>query len=161
VDVERLGQIFEGAPLIGGHRTVQIGVCRDDDNRQPREQLADAGQQLQSAAAGHADIADQHIGTLLAAQPRHGAVGIVETYRLQAILLQGLFQYPADGAIVINDPDIGGWIHSWSPVMGRKRVKVVCPGTLSHSISPWCRLMMVWVIDRPSPVPSARPLTMG
>ena len=125
VDVERLWQVFEGAPLIGGHRTVQIGMCGDDDNRQPRMQLADAGQQLQPAAAGHADIADQHIGPLLPAQPRHGAVGIVETYRLQAILLQGLFQYPADGAIVINDPDIGGWIHSWSPVMGRKRVKVV------------------------------------
>src|SRR5690606_40683499 len=78
-----------------------------------------------------------------------------------AVLLQGLLQNPADGAVVIDDPDIGGLAHSSSPGSGRNRVKVVWPGTLSHSMRPWCRVTMFWVIDSPRPVPSARPLTMG
>src|SRR5690606_31079724 len=156
IDVKGLGQILEGAALIGGDRTVQVRVRGHDDHRQTRVQLADIRQQLQAAAAGHADIADQNIGPLLPVQAQQGAVGAVEAGRFHAVLLQGLLQNPADGAVVIDDPDIGGLAHSSSPGSGRNRVKVVWPGTLSHSMRPWCRVTMFWVIDSPRPVPSAR-----
>ena len=66
-------------------------------------------------------------------------------------------------AVVVDDPDGFASVHvgaaPWSS--GRTMANSVWPGWLSHSTSPWCWLMMFWVIARPSPVPSGRPLTMG
>src|SRR5690606_5247549 len=164
VYIEGLGQISEGAALVGGHGAVQVGMGGHDDDRQLGIALPDTRQQFQAAGARHADIADQDVGTLVTLQAGQGAVGTVEAQWLHAVLLQRLFQYPADGAVVINNPDVISSNHSSSPGVkssGRNRVKTVQHGTLSHSIRPWCRVMMFWVIDRPRPVPSARPLTMG
>ncbi|MNF42372.1 hypothetical protein D3C84_234190 [compost metagenome] len=33
VHVERLGQVLEGAALVGGHRAVQVGMGGHDDDR--------------------------------------------------------------------------------------------------------------------------------
>ncbi len=33
VDVERLGQVFEGAALVGGHCAVEVGMRGHDDHR--------------------------------------------------------------------------------------------------------------------------------
>ena len=41
VDIEGLGQVFEGAALEGRHRTFQIGVGGHDDDRQIRKAFLD------------------------------------------------------------------------------------------------------------------------
>ncbi|MCY1350908.1 hypothetical protein D9M69_371540 [compost metagenome] len=104
VDVERLGQVFEGAALVGRHRAVQVGMRGHDDHRQARVHLADLRQQVEAAGAGHADVGDDHV-RLLAAEAAEHAVGVVEAERGHAFLLQRFLQYPADGAVVVDDPD--------------------------------------------------------
>ena len=47
---------------------------------------------------------------ILALQARQCGVCAIEGDRIHAFLLQCLLQYPADGAIVVNDPDILGAI---------------------------------------------------
>ncbi|MCY1446551.1 hypothetical protein D9M71_631290 [compost metagenome] len=104
VDVERLGQVFEGAALVGGHRAVQVGMRGHDDHRQARVQFADLCQQVEAAGAGHADVGNDHV-RLLPAEAAEYAVGAIEAQRVHAFLLQGFLQYPADGAVVVDDPD--------------------------------------------------------
>ena len=139
VDVERLGQVLEGAALVAGYRAVQVGVRGHDDHRQARVQLADACQQVEAAGPGHADVGDDHV-RLLASQAGEYTVGTVETLGGHAFLLQGLFQYPADGTIVVDNPD--GFTAAHGVVApcssGRKIENTVWPGWLSHSIRPWC-----------------------
>ena len=67
IDVERLRQVFERAALVGRHRAVEIGVRGHDDHRQARPLGADLLEQLESAAARHADVGHQHVG-LVASQ---------------------------------------------------------------------------------------------
>ncbi|MCY1356779.1 hypothetical protein D9M69_432400 [compost metagenome] len=162
INVERLGQVLEGAALIGRDSAVQIGVRGHDDHWQPRVLFANPRQKLQTAGAGHADVGDDHV-RLLARQTAHHAIGAVEALRGHAFLLQGFFQDPTDRTVVIDDPHGFTTAHvDVAPCSsGRKIEKVVWPGWLSHSIRPWCWLMMFWVMARPSPVPSGRPLTMG
>ncbi len=139
VNVERLGQVFEGAALIGRHRAVQIRMRSHDDHRQARVLLADLREHVQAADTGHADIGNDHI-RLLAREPGEYAVGTVEALRGHAFLLQGLFQDPADGAVVVDDPDVFASAHAYvAPCSsGRKIENTVWPGWLSHSIRPWC-----------------------
>ncbi|MNC44482.1 hypothetical protein D3C75_933880 [compost metagenome] len=103
VDIERLGQVFEGAALIGRDSAVQIGVSGHDDDRQPWMLLANPCQKVQAAGAGHADVGNDHV-RLLACQAAHHAIGAVEALGGHAFLLQGFFQDPADGAIIVDDP---------------------------------------------------------
>ncbi|MND82194.1 hypothetical protein D3C80_740170 [compost metagenome] len=133
-----------------------------DDHRQTRVLIANLRQQVQTTGTGHADIGDDHV-RLLPSQAAHDPVGAVEALGGHAFLLQGFFQDPADGAVIVDDPDSFTTAHeAVAPCSrGRKIEKVVWPGWLSHSIRPWCWLMMFWVMARPSPVPSGRPLTMG
>ena len=63
IDVERLRQVFERAALVGRHGAVEIGVRGHDDHRQARTLGADLLQELEAAAARHADIGDQHVGS--------------------------------------------------------------------------------------------------
>ncbi len=139
VDVERLGQVFEGAALVGSHRAVQVGMRGHDDHRQARVLLADLREHVQAAEAGHADVGDDHI-RLLAGEAGQHAVSAVEALRGHAFLLQGLFQDPADGAVVVDDPDVFASAHAdVAPCSsGRKIENTVWPGWLSHSIRPWC-----------------------
>lgn len=78
---------------MGGH----------DDDRQARVVLADLCQQVEAAGARHADIGNDHI-RLLACQAAHHAICAVEALGGHAFLLQGFFQDPADGAIIVDDP---------------------------------------------------------
>ena len=139
VDVERLGQVLEGAALVGSHRAIQVGVRGHDDHRQARVLLADLREHVQAAEAGHADVGDDHI-RLLAGEAGQHAVSAVEALRGHAFLLQGLFQDPADGAVVVDDPDVFASAHAdVAPCSsGRKIENTVWPGWLSHSINPWC-----------------------
>ena len=70
VDVEGLGQVLEGAALERRHRAVEVGERGHDDHRQPGVALLDLGQQVDAAAAGHADVADQHLRRVVASSAR-------------------------------------------------------------------------------------------
>ena len=63
--VKRLGQIFECAVLECRDCTVQIRICRHDDDGQARVLGVYLFQQLQAGAARHANIADQYPGALM------------------------------------------------------------------------------------------------
>src|SRR5690606_27182591 len=103
---------------------------------QAREALADLRQHVEAAGAGHADVGNDHVGLLLA-QAAEQAVRAVEALGGQAALLQGLFQHPADGAIVIDDPDGFAVAHGVAPCSsGRMMANSVWPGWLSHSTRP-------------------------
>ena len=112
VDVERLGQVFECAALVRGHRAVEVRVRGHHDHRQFRPARAHVFEQFESALAGHADVGDQHV-RLAASQCRHRAVCVLERDRRQARLLQGAFEHPADRGIVVDDPDFKRrlWVH--------------------------------------------------
>ena len=69
VDVEGLRQVLEGAALIGRHRRIQIRVRSHDDHRQSGPRDLDLLQQIEAAAAGHADVGHQHIGQHRRAAP--------------------------------------------------------------------------------------------
>jgi hypothetical protein len=122
IHIEGLWQVFECAALVGRHRAVQVGVRGHDDHRQLGKLLADTRQQLQTAGAGHADVADQDV-RVLTLQPCQSAVSVIEADRFHALLLQCLFQHPADGSVIINNPDIFSSAHRvslpvWVPVAG-------------------------------------------
>ena len=137
VDIEGFGQVLEGATLIGRYGAVQIRMGGHDDHRQARVHLADSGQQLQAAGARHANVGDDHV-RLLTGQATEHAIGAVEALGAHALLLQGLFQDPADGAVVVNDPYGFTAAHvGVAPCSsGRKIENTVLPGWLSHSIRP-------------------------
>ncbi|MCY1432524.1 hypothetical protein D9M71_485250 [compost metagenome] len=139
VDVEGLGQVLEGAALVGSDRAVQVGVGGHDDHRQARVQVADLRQQVEATDARHADVRDDHV-RLLPGEATEQAVGALETLRVHAFLLQGLFQDPADGPVVVDNPDGFSTAHDEEAPCssGRKIEKTVWPGWLSHSIRPWC-----------------------
>ena len=59
-----------------------------------------------------------------------------------------------------------GFMGFWSPQVngygkGIRILKSVCPGTLSHSISPWCCWTKVCASVNPRPEPPSRPETRG
>src|SRR5690554_7233324 len=134
---------------MGGH----------DDHRHIRMFIDNLREQGDAVYTGHADIADNGIG-LLVFQPHHDAFAAVEYPWLHTGLVQGALQHPANALVVVDDPDVCRLAHRLSS-RGRKMMKSVLPGSLSHSTSPRCWPMMLWVIERPRPVPEARPLIMG
>ncbi|MNH27495.1 hypothetical protein D3C79_876090 [compost metagenome] len=110
--VERLGQVFEGAALEGRDGAVQVGVGRHDDHRQAGLLGAHLLQQLQARAAGHADVADQHLGRLARGIAGIGVgQGIEHFARMgeaagrQIFPGQRFLQDKADRGVVIYYPD--------------------------------------------------------
>ena len=159
IHIKGLGQVFEGAGLVAGHRAFKIRVRGHDDNRHILMQFDDLGEQGNTIHPWHPDIADDGV-RLLVFQPHHDAVAAVEYARLHASLAQGAFQHPSNTSVIVDNPDVCRLAHLLSS-RGRKMMKSVLPGSLSHSTSPRCWPMMLWVMERPSPVPEARPLIMG
>src|SRR5690554_2619126 len=159
VHIKRLGQVFEGTGLVAGHRAVQVGVGGHDDNGQVRVLFHDRGQQGNAVYAGRADVADVGI-RLFVLEAHHDAFTAGEHAGVQTGLCKDTVQYPADAFVVVYDPDVSRSAH-WLSSRGRKMMKSVLPGSLSHSTSPRCWPMMLWVMESPRPVPDARPLIMG
>ncbi|MDT4869427.1 hypothetical protein FQZ97_1044530 [compost metagenome] len=95
VDIERLGQVFEGPALERCHRAVQVRVGGHHDDRQARVPRLDGLQQVQPGAAGHADIGNQHLRLVFFQRGQHVS-HIGEAAREQAFTGKGLFQDPAD-----------------------------------------------------------------
>ncbi len=160
VDVERLGQVLEGAALIGRHGTAEIGVRRHHDDRQFGMGVVHPPQQIETRLPGHADVGDQHVGCVVA-QRGQRRLGGIERLRHHAAVLQRALQYPADGGVVIDQPDtqrLG--IHS-APSSGSSREKTVCPGRLSNSTMPRWRVTRSCATASPRPVPFGRLVTSG
>jgi len=114
--VEGFGQVFEGSALEGRDGTVQVGVRGHDDDGQARLLGADLLEQLQPRAAGHADVAHQHLGWLARrgagidiGQCREHIARLDEAARCPAFPAQCLFQHEADGRVIIHDPDRFHW----------------------------------------------------
>ena len=105
VDVERLRQVFERAALVRRDGAVEIGVRRHHDHRQSRPLAADLLEQVEAAAAGHADVGHEHVRLLAAERGKH-RVGVVERRRLHAALPEGPLEHPADRRVVVDDPDV-------------------------------------------------------
>jgi hypothetical protein len=105
VYVERFGQIFEGTALEGCHGGIEVRVRGHDDDRQVRMIGLGVAQQVESAAAGHADVGDQHLRHLSAVERRQCFVRRAEALGRDAFTAERLFQHPADGAVVVDDPD--------------------------------------------------------
>ena len=62
VDVEGFWQVLEGAAAKRAHRAVEVAVGGHDDDRQLGVAALGFGQQLDAAAARHADVGHQHLG---------------------------------------------------------------------------------------------------
>jgi hypothetical protein len=85
VDIEGLGQVLEGALLVGGDGAVEVRVRGGDDHRHVRVLLADATQQFDAVDAGHANVADHHVRLLPREAPQH-AFRVLEAFLLDARL---------------------------------------------------------------------------
>ncbi len=114
--VEGFGQVLEGSALEGRDGTVQVGVRGHDDDGQAGLLGADLLEQFQAGAAGHADIADQHLWWLARrvagidiGQCREHVARLNEAARCPAFPAQCLFQHEADGRVIIHDPDRFHW----------------------------------------------------
>ena len=106
--VEGFGQVFEGSALESGDGAVEVGERRHDDDGQARELFLDLGEQVQARAAGHADVADQHLGAAVVAaglQRLQHLARVDETAGGKAVARQGLLQHEADRLVIINYPD--------------------------------------------------------
>ena len=106
--IKRLGQVFKRATLEGRDGTIQIGIRRHDDDGQARLHLTHFFQQLQTRAAGHANVADQHLGALSGwVTRRHIGQGVEhlarvgEAARGQVLARQRFFQDEADRRVII------------------------------------------------------------
>ena len=102
--IERLGQVFEGAAVIGGDGTVQIGMGGHDDHRHIRVFRLDPLQQRNTVHPRHADVGHDGVG-LLPRQCLEDAVGAAEGSDLDSGLFQGLFQHPANRPVIVYDPN--------------------------------------------------------
>ncbi len=107
VDVEGLGQVFEGAALEGGDRRVQIREGGDDDHRDAGVLGLDGLQQFQAGGTGHADVGHQHLRRAVL-QGCHRIACAGETLRGEIFSGQGFFEHPAYRFVVVNNPD---WLH--------------------------------------------------
>ena len=103
--VEGLGQVLEGAALEGAHRAVQVGVGGHDDDRQAGVALLHRAEQVDAGAAGHADIAHQHLRLVAAVERRHHVARVREAADRVFLARQRPLQYEADRLVVVNDPD--------------------------------------------------------
>ena len=133
---------------------------RHDNDRQRRPGVADLLEQLETRLPGHADIGDQHVRGLSAKGVQRRLRGF-ECARRHAAVAQGSFQHPANGGIVVDEPDAQSLaVHEDSP-SGKSKVKIVRFGSLSNSMRPPLRVTSSWATASPSPVPLARPVTSG
>ena len=177
VDIERLGQVLERAALERGDRTVEVGIRGHDDHRDLRMLRLDLGEQLDARPAWHSDVTHHHqrFGLRRARAASRRRAG--ERSIRDAFAGERLFQHPADRAVVIDYPyslhaiaarrlvvvGVHGAFFPFSRrdsgriSSGNKMVKLVRPGSLSHSIAPWCCATKVWAIVSPSPLPPSRP----
>src|SRR3989344_4250883 len=114
---EGLRQVFKGTAAVGGHGAFRVGVRGDDDHGNFRRLAIDDLKQIQSADARHADVGDDDIRLLPIEYVGDVVRGFEGLYR-HAGLRERLFQHPADGAVVVDNPDDVSSGHGCSPMGG-------------------------------------------
>ena len=106
LQIERLGQVFEGATLGGLHRGHQGGLRAHDDHPQVGTQLADARDQVEAVLVRHDHVGDHQVAfAILHPAPQRG--GIAGGTHLIARAAERLGQHGADGTVVVGDQDGG------------------------------------------------------
>ena len=135
IDVERLRQVLEGATLIRRHGAAEIRVRRHDDDGQRRAGVANPAQQRQARLTGHPNVGHQHVRGFTAQRFQRGLRRFERTRRHAAIAQRAL-QHPADGGVVVDEPDTqSNGVHAGSP-SGNNSVNTVRPDSLSNSMRP-------------------------
>ena len=177
VDIERLGEVFEGTALEGGDRRIEVGKGGDDDDRQARVARLDGRQQVEAGLARHADVGHQHL-RCFGFERGHRIACVGKAAGGEVLARQCFFQHPADRGVVVDYPDrfhvfalprnmvlqlcgicLSGGAGAYGK--GSKILKSVNPGRLSHSITPKCCCTKVCANVSPSPLPPSVPDTSG
>ncbi len=104
IDIERLGQVFERAALVGEHGAVEVRMCCHDDDRQCVAVAPESPHQFETVDAGHPDIGHQDVGAAALDHIQH-AIGVSEAASRHAFALESLLEHPANGRVIVDDPD--------------------------------------------------------
>ena len=104
-DVERLGQVLEGAALGRPHRREQRVLRAHHDHRQVGPQRADARQQVERVLVGQSHVGDHDVAVAGGdPAPERGR----DAGRLHVVALarQGPADHRADGGVVLGEQDL-------------------------------------------------------
>ena len=112
VNVKRFGQILEGAVLIALHCAFQIGVRGHYNNGKFGVSFLDDFDKAQSVHSRHSNIS-QDDGWCFLRQSFQRILCRREQGDRDTRLIECFFQYPANGSIIVDDPDSGA--HDDSP----------------------------------------------
>ena len=137
VEVEGLGQVFEGAALGRLDRRQQGILGAHDDDAQCRADLADARYQIESVFVGHHHVGDDQI-PFPVADPLPQGGRVAGRAHVEAGAAQGPVEHGADGAVVVGDEN-GRRRHHPLPVcvtMGSMTRNTVRRGWLVNSMTP-------------------------
>ena len=110
-------------------RAVEIGVSGHYDHRHRGMAGLHRLQELEARAPRHADVGHQHLGR---ARGKRIQRFLRRGKRVEgdAFAAERLLDHPADGAVVVDDPDR---FH----VSGSRILNIVRPGRDSNSMTPW------------------------
>lgn len=143
LQVEGLGQVFEGPALgrLDGGR--EGGLRRHHHDAQFRAHALDARHEIQPVLVRHHDVGDDEVAlAILDPAPERGGGGCGA--HLVARASERLAEHGADGAVVVGDQDGARVVHWAVPKLpgggvGIESRNTVLPGRLSHSMSPLVR----------------------
>ena len=94
-DIKRLRQVFECSFFVGADGTVEIRVCRGDNDGQVGLLRFELGEQRDAIHAGHANITHHHQWLFLGQRVQH-VVTCLKGSAVDARPRQGFFHYPPD-----------------------------------------------------------------
>src|SRR5438105_6851299 len=126
-------------------------MCGENGDRRRAQMGANTPQHLQAVHPRHAEIEQYGIDGFAAEHGERGFTG-GRRARIIAEIAHRLDQYVAHCGVIVDDQD---------GCHGTMISKVVsCSEAASRAVPPWAAATSR-TIDRPSPVPSARPVTNG
>ena len=159
--VERLGQIFEGATLGRLDRGHQRVLRAHDDDPQLRADLLDARDQVEAVLVRHDDVGDDEVA-LAVRNPSPQGRGVAGHPHIVSEPDQRLVEHHPDRAIIIGHQDRRG--HHPLPscaTTGRNTRNTVRRGWLSNSMTPPWSPITLATNARPRPVPFRLVVTNG
>ncbi len=122
VEIERLGEVFEGPAMERGDSAVEIRVRGHDNDRQVRIAGRNLLQQVQPIDAWHPNIGQDHVWQI-AMQCIHDADAVGKAGHIHVGLPKGALEHPTNGPIVIDDPNPWNFSHRRAPTAGRRRIE--------------------------------------
>jgi hypothetical protein len=115
IEIERLGQEFVSAAAKGPGRARDVGVGAHHDDGQLRRGGLQLLQQCEPVFARHAHVGEQQGGRTAIAQRRQRIARVLEAVDRVTGLAQRGGQHETHGAIVVDDPDAGGFTRHRCP----------------------------------------------